>query len=413
MNRGLANYLVAVALVSLGMYIHVLLFNLYLADLGFREDTMGRLVGAMTLGTALGTVAAAALARRAGLRLTILVALCGLSLALAWRAVASATSLTAASFLAGFFLAGWFVTNAPAIAALSFSTAAPDARQSALPFSFNTALGIGVGAAGGFLAGWLPGWLPGASAAATKRMALLAAAALPAVATLVIVRLRFPEIPHSALRIPHSFLLRSSPSRAFLLRFLAAVSVWYVFSAGFLPFFNVYLRNRMGASLETIGGIFAATQVAQALAVLLMAPLIAWLRPVRAVVLTQLLAAAALFALWPVETLHAAAALCLVYLSFQVMSEPGLQSMLMSRMQPEERATASAANLLLMFGMQALAGAAAGALIAARGYSALFIALGATGLIAAALFGGLFARAFPAEIAPAASDAGSSPARRE
>jgi predicted MFS family arabinose efflux permease len=189
--------------------------------------------------------------------------------------------------------------------------------------------------------------------------------------------------------------------------------VWYAFAAGFLPFFNVYLRNRMGASLETIGGIFAATQGAQALAVLLMAPLIAWLRLVRAVVLTQLLAAAALFALWPVETLPAAAALYLVYLSFQVMSEPGLQSLLMSRMQPEERATASAANLLLMFGMQALAGAAAGALIAARGYSALFIALGATGLMAAALFGGLFARAFPAETAPAASEPGSSPARRE
>ena len=76
-NKELGTYLAAVALVSLGMYVHVLLFNLYLADLSFREDLMGRLSGAMALGTALGTLPAAALARRAGLRSTILISLGG------------------------------------------------------------------------------------------------------------------------------------------------------------------------------------------------------------------------------------------------------------------------------------------------------------------------------------------------
>ena len=41
-NRALARYLPAPVLLSLGMFIHVLLFNLYLADQGFREDFMGR-----------------------------------------------------------------------------------------------------------------------------------------------------------------------------------------------------------------------------------------------------------------------------------------------------------------------------------------------------------------------------------
>ncbi len=431
-NRELGTYLAAVVLVSLGMYVHVLLFNLYLADLSLREDLMGRLSGAMTLGTALGTLPAAALARRAGLRATILISLGGLALALALRAVAAGTGLAVASLLTGFFLAGWFVTNAPAIAALSPNTLGPsaepsDARRSATAFSLNTALAIGIGALGGILAGRLPGWLPGGSPAAAKRSALLAAAVLVALGAVAVLRVRFTPTPQpvpaqsgSAIRNlsrqsrgPQSLLLRRSPARAFLARFLLGVSLWYAFSAGFLPFFNVYLRNRIGASVEAIGGIFAIAQVAQALATLLMAPLIVRLGLVRAVVVSQLLSAAGLLALWPVHTLGVASALYVAYISFQVMSEPGLQNLLMSRIPADEREAASAANLLLMFGIHALVATAAGALIVARGYAALFIALGWTGVAAAALFAALFARAFRSETAPPANGADSFPARRE
>ena len=418
MNRDLGIYFGVVVLVSLGMYVHVVLFNLYLADLSFQEDLMGRLVAARTLGTALGTLPAAALARRMGLRFAILMALCGLALSLALRAVVTGTALVAASLLTGFFLAGWFVTNAPAIAALSVKLPGTDpegleTRRAAAAFSYNTALGIGVGAAGGILAGWLPGWLPGATPAAAKQSALLVAAALVGAGAVVGLRVRFRHDPQSPIRNPKSLLLRRSPARAFLARFLLAVSLWYVFAAGFLPFFNVYLRNRLGASVETIGGVFALAQVVQALAALSMARLIRRLGLVRAVVVTQVLSAAALFALWPVHALALAATLYVVYLSFQVMSEPGLQNLLMARVLPEERPTASAANLLLMFGIHAAVGAAAGALIAARGYGALFVVLGVTGVAAAALFAALFSPAFVRESGPPASDAGSSPALRE
>lgn len=406
MNRSLAIYLAAVVLVSLGMFVHVVLFNLYLADLSFREDFMGRQAALMTIGTALGTIPAAALARRLALRSTILISLCGLALALALRAQVTGAALGAASLLAGFFLAGWFVTNAPAIAALSSGAAA---------FSFNIALAIGVGAVGGVLGGHLPGWMPGATPAEAKRAALMFAALSVAAAVGVIRRLRFPAEAGAERTAagPSLSILRRSAARAFLARFLLAVSLWYAFGAGFLPFFNVYLRNRMGAPVETIGGVFAAAQVVQAIAALLMAPLIARLGLVRAVVFTQLLAAAGLFALWPVRTIGAASTLYVLYLSFQVMSEPGLQNLLMSRVPAAERAAASAANLLLMFGMQALVGAVAGAVIVARGYGALFIALGLTGLAAAALFAALFSGASRPESVPLASAAGSFPVPRE
>lgn len=406
MNRALPIYFVAVALLSLGMYIHVVLFNLYLSDLGQREDTMGRLAGAMTLGTAFGTVAGAIIARRYGLRGAAVLSAAGLALALALRAVAPAGALVPASVLCGLFLGGWFVTNAPAIAAL--------AGRSATAFSVNAALGIGIGAAAGIAAAQLPRWFAGASPAASKRAALLVSAILVAAAAAVVSSVRFGERPQ--VRVPGALsitLLRRSPARAFAARFLIAVSVWYAFANGLIPFFSVYFQNALGASLESIGGIFSISQLVQAAAVLLMAPFIARVGLSRAVIATQLLAAVTVAGLFPVRSVPVAAGFYLIALSLYVMTEPGLQNLLMSGVPAAEREAAAAANLLVMFAVQAVVATAAGSLIAWRGYPALFIALALTGLLAAALTALLPAARLPAETVPPANAAGNSAARSE
>jgi len=419
LKRALGIYLVAVVLVSLGMYVHVFLFNLYLADLGLREDVMGRLASAMTLGTLLGTLPAAALVRRAGLKATIVVSVAGLAASLIVRVLVAGPALSAASLVAGLFLAGWFVTNFPAIAGLTAHSSQADEQRKARAFSLNTALAIGVGAAGGMLAGHLPGWIGVTSQAAAKRWALLLAAVPVALGALVVaVAVRFPRETDGQTAPGETgwgslALLRRSSARGFLLRFLSAVGLWYAFGAGFHPFLNIYLRNRIGASLEAIGGVMALAHVIQALAALLMAPLVRWLGLVRAVVATQLLASAGVLALWPTHTLGTAAAIYMIYISLQVMSEPGLQNLLMSRVPPGHRAAASAANLFLMFGVQALIGATAGMLIVIRGYALLFIVLALVGILSAVLFGILFSGALHCENAPPASGAGNYPGRRE
>ena len=49
-------YLTAVAAFYLAVFVHVILFNLHLADLGFREEAMGQLGAAMTAGTLLAAI---------------------------------------------------------------------------------------------------------------------------------------------------------------------------------------------------------------------------------------------------------------------------------------------------------------------------------------------------------------------
>jgi predicted MFS family arabinose efflux permease len=196
---------------------------------------------------------------------------------------------------------------------------------------------------------------------------------------------------------------RLQSSRLFLLRFLPAIALWYAFCAGFIPFFNAYLRNRMGGSAAAIGSAYAFSHLPQAAATLLMPLLIARLGPVRAVVTTQILAALGVLAMLRARSLPEAALVYTVYISLQVMSEPGLMNLLMRGVPGEERPAAMAANLLLIFAINATVGATAGKLIVARGYGALFTALSVTGLAAAMLFAFLFQRGWPGDSDPESS----------
>jgi hypothetical protein len=72
-------------------------------------------------------------------------------------------------------------------------------------------------------------------------------------------------------------------------------------------------------------------------------------------------------------------------MSFQWMSEPGLNTLLLGRVAEQERSGAAALGYLVAFGAQALAAFAGGALVARFGYGAVLafaaaLAAGAAGL---------------------------------
>ncbi len=388
-------YLAAVALVTLGMFVHVILFNLRLSDdIGLSEQVMGRLGAAMSIGTAVGTLVWGALASRWGLKPTILYALTGLAAALTGRALLrDLDALAVDSFLTGLFLAGWFVTNSPAIAALAAE------GRGAAAFSMNVALGISVGAFGGLLAGTLPGLV------GSTQTAMLAAPVLVLCGLSCAAATRFPHVASHGLSLRMS--LRMSPaSRAFTAKYVAAVALWYGFLAGFGPFFNIYLRNRIGASTQAIGTVFSAAQIAQGAAALSMAWVMGRLGVVRTVVGTQLLASACILAFLPIRILPLAAAAYMIYGSLQVMSEPGLQHFLMDGVPAVERPAVNAVNLLAMFLTNAAVAAGAGALISNYGYNTLFVWLAALGAAAALTFAFVFQPApqvTPTDSAPDAS----------
>jgi predicted MFS family arabinose efflux permease len=77
------------------------------------------------------------------------------------------------------------------------------------------------------------------------------------------------------------------------------------------------------------------------------------------------------------------------YMSFQWMSEPGLNTLLLGRVAETERSGAAALGYLVAFGAQALAAFGGGALVTRFGYGAVLAGAATLAAGAAALFRGV------------------------
>jgi MFS family permease len=371
----LIRFLIAANVHALGVFVFVLLFNLYLLDLGWREDALGTIAGAAATGTIAGTVPAAAFSRRFGLRAALTCAIVGVPLISALRVMAeSLPAQIAGAFAGGAMSAFWFVAAVPAVARLSSDSARP------LAYSLWIGSGIATGILGGLAGGNLPGWLAGLSgdAAESKRWALLTGCGVTLLALWPLMRLRFPN--------GHPAESRTMPSGAFVWRFLGALAVWQFALGAFNPLFNAFFATELHASLAQIGSVFAVSQLSQAGLVLLAPWFFKRVGMSVGLAATQVCAGLmlAMLAFEPGVSIGTMIFAC--YMSMQVMSEPGLFGLLMSRVDPSMHSGASGLNFFVTFSAHALAGAAGGWLAASLGYPALLWTSAAMCAVAALLF---------------------------
>jgi predicted MFS family arabinose efflux permease len=361
-------------LFNFALFIFVLLYNLYLSSLGFREDALGLVNGANRAGSLAGTIPAAFIAHRFGLRNALLATIGATAAVELMRALlVSPASATVLGFASGSIFSLYAVIFAPVIVGVVEEKRRPTA------LSVFAAVTIAVGIGGSWIGGQLPGWLHG-----TKRVLVLAAI-LSAAALWPALKLKLhkpaSETPRGSARI--------YPRSRFLWRFLAVIAVWNLATGAFNPFANVYFSS-MHFSVRQIGNLFSVSQIAQTGAVLL-APLvfrrcgvaggISWMMLASAVGLCGLAAQPPAFT---------AAVVFSAYMSFQWMSQPGMDTLLLGQVKEEERSGAAALNYLVAFGAQALAAFAGGALVVRFGYGAVLagaagIAAGAAGLFRALL----------------------------
>jgi predicted MFS family arabinose efflux permease len=361
-------FLWAATFFNLGSFVFLVLYNLYLADFGFREDALGQFSSAMTLGSLAGSVPAGIALRRFGPRAALAGCFAGLALfSLARIVFPTSAPLLAFSFLSGVAFAIFAVTVAPAIAQLSNDSTRPRA------FSIFFSVGIALGIAGGQLAGHLPDLL------GSKRAALYAACVLIALAVVPALSLRMAPVASST--------ERSYPSGSFVRRFLVSIFVWSMAAGAFSPFFNVFFAQRLNASVTQVGNIYSLGQAAQVVAILFAPHVLARLGLTAGVALSQFLCGLALLGLALASHVGLwTAGLCYAgYLGFHFMGEPGLFSLLMNHAAPHERSGASALNFLATFAGQAVAVALAGVVVARSGYTPVFTAAAGLSALAALL----------------------------
>ena len=359
-------FLASAALFNFPLFIFFLHYNLFLLDLGFREDFVGLVNSALRVGSMLGTIPAAFIAHRLGLRKSLIAIVLITSAAEVMRAIVGARMpLTVLAFASGCTFAVWAVVMTPLIAA-----AAPEKRR-ATAYSVFFASMMATGIAGNWLGGVLP------SLVHSRRTVLLCAAAFSALAVLPALRLKeFPRAPVGA---------RIYPRSRFLMRYLIAFAIWHLATGTFNPFNNVYFR-RLGFADQRIGSVFAVAQLVQVGALLAAPLIIRRLGLLNAIVVMMAATACGLGALGTHLPGTGAVAVYIGYMSFQWMSEPGLNTLLMNRVAERERTGASALNYVVAFGAQALAAYAGGVMFSRLGYGPALAAAAALGLLAAALF---------------------------
>lgn len=370
-------FLLSAALFNLGLALFFLLYNLFLLDLGYRENVIGLVAGAFTLGNLAGVLPAGALTHRWGLKRTLLSCFGGTAAVVILRlAFPAELALLASAFAGGAFFSLWAVCLSPVIAALTSEAARPAG------FSLFFSSGIGLSVLIGIVGGRLPGWMLKAglatTAARSKQIALLASAAFAALAVLPLARLRLQSPPGRE--------NRTYPNSSFIRQFLIAIAVWSFATGLFNPLFNAYFSRALHMPVEKIGLVYSTSQALQVAAILAAPWVLRRLGLTRGVAVTQLGAALALGLLASSPAAIAAAGLYAAYLSFQYMSDPGIFSSLMSRVTTEERSGASAMNFLVMFAAQALAPPVAGFVIARSGYGPMLAIAAIVAAVASLLF---------------------------
>ena len=359
-------FLAAAILFNFGLFVFFLLYNLRLTDIGYHEDFLGAVGATATIGSIAGTLPAAFLMRRFGLRKVLFVDIAATTAVVATRALAgSRLPLLALAFAAGALFSVWAVVINPAIAG------AVEEKRRPLAYSIFFAVMFSVGIVGNYAGGWLSVWLDG------KQAVLLLSAFLVALALIPAWHLRLREPPRERAKV--------YPRSRFMLRYLAAFAVWNLATGSFNPFANVYFAHLRFAA-ERIGGVFSGAQVAQ-LAGVLVAPVV--FRKAGLVTGIMWMMAATAVGLGALSIQPAATAAVLAYawyMTFQWMSEPGLNALLMSRVTERERSGASALNYLVAFSAQAVAALGAGRLLARFGYGAVLVGAALLAAAAAVLF---------------------------
>jgi MFS family permease len=367
----------ASALFNFGLFIFFFLYNLYLLQLGYRENFLGLISGLMTAGSVAGCIPAAAAIRRFGMRSTLFAAFIAITCIAALRAIIPlAPVLAALAFIAGFAGSTWGVAISPAVAQLTTE------RNRSLGFSLVLSTGVGIGVLGGIAGGHLPGMFSHVLGSNVNgyRASLLCGCAMVILALWPLSRLKIDSAS-----APEPLFRRPSPV---LLRFFAAMVVWNLGTGAFNPFFSAFFVH-LRFSTVRIGVLFSAVHLAQAFAMLAAPVALHRFGLARGISVLQLATALSLAALAMVNTSANASLAYGGFVIFQYMSEPGVFALLMNSVPAARRAGVSALNMIVMFASQATAAAVAGVLITRFGYPPVLTAASLICVAAALLFRGL------------------------
>ena len=352
----------------------MLLFNLYLKEIGFSESNIGNIISATTLGTVLMAIPASFLLRRVAIKPLLL-----LSAPIAvFSYLIQVTSIQYTVLLASGFTAGLAAVFSR-VAAAPFFMRNSTPKERPYLFSMQFALMLFAGVIGNTLSGFLPGIIErtGMVPYLTYRYTLMIFSALVLVSI-----------------VPVSFIKQKPPRRLMKMKIHSGRIIANLFvpnlivgiGAGLsIPFLNLYFRDVFNTPPHVIG-IFYGLQQSLMILGLLVAPVIAErIGKIRTVVISQIISIPFLIILGITTHLGLAVLSFLARATFMNMAQPLYTNFAMEKVHHEDQPLT---NALLTIAFTAGWGVSAnfgGYLIEHFGYTYPFLATSIFYLVSTAI----------------------------
>lgn len=276
---------------GLGNGVWGLLFNLYLRQVGYRQDFIGDLNFVMSIASAVAAPLAGLLSNRLGRRtLLVIGAVLEMVTQLGTLWVARSEALVVMMLIKGIAFPLWIVSFNPLLAEHSHL------EERVAVFSAANMIWLGSAMASSVVGGWLPGllaavgWVPDAEGVAAYRLAATIGNALYLPAVLYLFALpgeaearKDQEVRLPVLPLPSGILE--------VLAFFLLISALFGLAYGvFFPFVNLYFKEHLGAPAGVVGLIMGAGQAAGVVGLSQSPALARRLGKVRAVTVAQLTA---------------------------------------------------------------------------------------------------------------------------
>lgn len=364
-------FLLSGLLMGLGSSLFGLFFNIYVLNLGHRQDFVGLLAAIPPLTVALCSVPAGALGDRMGHRQALIVGgvfvMLGMLGALLY---AHPGVLIFCMMLTGLGSALWQVVAAP------FMIEQSDEHERAHLFSVQFALMTFAGFFGSLLGGALAPLFAKLVVSSTEsplvyQLTLSIAVVLMGLSLAPLLYLR----PRPAANDRISARTRLQTPSRLLFRLLAPNLLLGLGAGLFIPFMNVFFKLHFHVSDGTLGVLFAGGALAMALASLAAPPLAHRLGKVRAMVWTQALSIPFLFIMGFVPVFWVVAVAFFIRGALMPMTAPIYSLFLMERVSPQDRATVNGWATMSWNLLFASSSWLSGQVQVAWGFAALFLAV--------------------------------------
>ncbi len=283
-SRNVALFLLGSFFVNFLFAVYILIFNLYLRELGFTESMIGRTLSSVAIGAMLASIPCAILIARYAIKRMLLITTVLLTVAFFFMVTVTDPWLVMA---AGFFMGSLISFSRVASAPLFMRNTTPKERT--YVFSLNFANWMFAGIIGSYLGGYAHEWYslhyqPGI---ASYRFVLLGGMVMALLALIPFAMIRAkPPAEGERKFVLSRKLLREKGGLLFRLSF-----PFFLVGAGaglIIPFLNLYFRDVFEMSTEQIGVYYAAVQATMIIGTLVAPVFVRRYGMVRTLVITEL-----------------------------------------------------------------------------------------------------------------------------